>query len=189
MIEAIALAQATSIPSSGQVIKVAMNEHDRPLSFWKRIGFAFASSRAGGWFFVHVAPHIDRSLMRLSRGRLSLAIGVPRLILTTIGAKSGQPRATPLVYLPDGDRVVVIASRGGDTRHPGWYHNLRANPRATLLIDGRSANYQAREASGAEREQLWRRAVALYPGYAVYQRRAAGRQIPVMVLVPTEIRD
>ncbi len=112
---------------------------------------------------------------------------MPRLILTTIGAKSGQPRVTPLIYLPDGDRVVVIASRGGDMRHPGWYHNLRANPRATLLIGGRSANYQAREASGAEREQLWRRAVALYPGYAVYQRRAARRQIPVMVL--TEIRD
>jgi deazaflavin-dependent oxidoreductase (nitroreductase family) len=145
------------------------------------------SSRAGSWFYVHVAPHIDRPLMRLSRGRLSTAIGMPTLILTTIGAKSGQARSTPLVYLPDGGRVVLIASRGGDTRHPGWYHNLRANPQATLLIGGHSAAYRAHEAGGAEREDLWRRAVALYPGYAAYQRRSGGRQIPVLVL--TRVSD
>jgi deazaflavin-dependent oxidoreductase (nitroreductase family) len=141
------------------------------------------SSRAGGWFYVHIAPHIDRLLMRLSRGRLSTAAGMPRLILTTIGAKTGQMRTAPLIYLPDGERVVLVASRGGDTRHPGWYYNLRANPQATLLIGGRSATYRAYEASGAERDDLWRRAVALYPGFAAYQRRS-GRQIPVLVLTP-----
>jgi F420H(2)-dependent quinone reductase len=125
-------------------------------------------------------------LIRLSRGRLSVAIGMPRLILTTIGAKSGQARTTPLIYLPDGERVVLVASNGGSLRHPGWYYNLRANPQATLLIDGRTATYRAREADGAERAELWRRAVAFYPGYAVYQRRAGGRAIPVLVLTRQE---
>jgi deazaflavin-dependent oxidoreductase (nitroreductase family) len=161
-----------------------VNGHKRRIPWWLQIGFKFASSRAGGWFYVNLAPHIDRLLMRLSRGRVSTAAGLPTLMLTTIGAKTGQPRSTPLIYLPDGDRVVLVASRGGDTCHPGWYHNLRANPDATLLIGDRSATYRAREASGAEREQLWRKAVAFYPGYAVYQRRSGGRQIPVLVLTP-----
>src|SRR5262245_24969982 len=129
-----------------------MSEPQRSRSWWLRIGFKFASSRPGGWFYVNVAPNIDRLLIRLSRGRYSVAIGLPRLILTTIGAKSGQPRTTPLVYLPDGERVVLVASNGGNPRHPGWYYNLRANPQATLLIDGRAALYRASEVSGAERE-------------------------------------
>ena len=162
-----------------------MNGHERPIPWWQRIGFTLASSRVGGWFYVNVARHIDRLLLRSSHGRLNTTFGMlPTLLLTTIGAKSGQPRTAPLIYLQDGERVVLIASRGGDTRHAGWYYNLRANPEATLLIGGRSATYRAHEASGAEREELWRRAVALYPGYAAYQRRTGGRQIPVMVLTP-----
>ncbi len=122
-------------------------------------------------------------LLQLTQGRLSTVMGtLPTLILTTTGAKSGQPRTVPLVYLPDGARVILIASRGGDTRHTGWYYNLLANPAATLQIDGRAVHYRAQEASGAERAELWRRAVALYPGYATYQERCGARQIPVLIL-------
>jgi deazaflavin-dependent oxidoreductase (nitroreductase family) len=77
---------------------------------------------------------------------------------------------------------VLIASKGGHPRHPAWYHNLRAHPEAVVEIRGRRERRVAREAEGAEREELWERAVAFYPGYASYQSRAGARRIPVMVL-------
>jgi deazaflavin-dependent oxidoreductase (nitroreductase family) len=104
--------------------------------------------------------------------------------LSTIGAKSGQLRTVPLIGISDGDKVVLIASNWGRKRHPAWYHNLRANPEATLSIQGRTGTYIAHETTGGEREEYWRRAVDLYAGYAAYQRRAGGRRIPVMVLTP-----
>lgn len=159
-----------------------MEQHQPPVSRLPRLLVALAASRPGGWFLVRIAPHIDRLLLRLSRGRFGITTVYPSLILTTIGAKSGQPRTTPLVFLPDGDRIVLIASNGGNPRNPGWYYNLRANPRAEVLLKGRTATYTAREVHGAERAELWQRAVALYPGYAVYQQRAGGREIPVMAL-------
>lgn len=159
-----------------------MNEPLPRMPYWKRIAFALGGSQAGAWFFLNVATPIDRVLLRLSGGRLSTTLGtLPTVMLTTTGAKSGQSRTVPLVYLPDGDRVVLIASRGGDPRHTNWYHNLRAKPEAALSIDGSSQQYRCYEATGAERETLWAKAVALYPGYAVYQRRCGSRQIPVMV--------
>ncbi len=159
-----------------------MKDHS-PIPWWKRLAFALGASPVGGWFFINVATPIDRLLLRLTGGRLSTTLGtLPTLILTTTGAKSGQPRAAPLVYLPDGARVILIASRGGDTRHTGWYHNLRANPEASLLINGHTARYRAQEATGTERDELWRRAVALYPGYATYQQRCGARRIPVLIL-------
>lgn len=125
--------------------------------------------------------------MKRTNGRFSLskaALGLPSLLLTTTGARSGQRRTMPLLYFEDGESVVLIASNYGKPRHPAWYHNLRANPEATLFLRGREAAYIAREAVGEERERLWRKASALYPGYDAYQHRAGGRQIPVMVLVP-----
>jgi F420H(2)-dependent quinone reductase len=146
---------------------------------------SFFAAPFGTWIILHVFTPIDRVLLRLSRGRLSIvAVLVPSLVLISTGAKSGLLRETPLVYLPDGDRIVLIASNGGQPRHPAWYHNLRANPEARVLVGGREGRYWAREAAGVERDELWLRAVALYPGYHTYQGRSGGRSIPVMVLEP-----
>jgi deazaflavin-dependent oxidoreductase (nitroreductase family) len=146
-----------------------------------------AASRPGAWFYVNVLTHVDRRLLRVSRGRLSTATGTrfhPNVVLLeTVGARTGRARAVPLLALLDGPRVVLVASRGGHHHHPGWYHNLQAQPRARVTVQGTTRGYVAREAEGDERAQLWQRVVAFYPGYAAYQRRAQ-RQIPVMVLDP-----
>lgn len=158
----------------------------RQLSRWDRALERVAASRPGGWFFVNVANRIDPPLLRLTRGRLSLAVGQPVLLLTTRGAKSGRVRRTPLLYATDGEDVVLIASNAGSVRHPAWYHNVRADPRVELQLPGRRGAYVAREAAGAERERLWAKATDLYSGYDVYQRRAGAREIPVVVLSPAE---
>lgn len=150
----------------------------------RRIAGRLTSSRPVTWLYLNVFPHIDRHLLRLSRGRLSVTIGQPILLLTTRGAKTGQLRSTPLLYITDRDRVVLIGSNGGRPRHPSWYHNLCAHPEATLVLPGRSGRYKAREATGEEREQLWRKALEVNPGYSAYQERAGRRLIPVMVMTP-----
>ena len=145
-----------------------------------------AKSRLGGWVALNVANTIDPHLMRASRGLLKTPSGVPTVLVTHTGAKSGKRRTTPLVYFSDGGNVVLIASQTGKPRHPSWYHNLRAHPEVELWARGRGGTYRAREAEGAERERLWRLATQLYPGYDDYQERAdaAGRRIPVIVCEP-----
>jgi deazaflavin-dependent oxidoreductase (nitroreductase family) len=151
-------------------------------SWWERSPTRLAALHLGSWLFVRVFSRVDRSLLRLSGGRLSLAIGQPILLLTTRGAKTGHRRSTPLLYVQDGADIILIASNGGRPRHPAWYHNLRAHPEATLLLHGREGRYRAREAYGEERERLWRKAVDAYAGYAAYSRWTGGREIPVMIL-------
>jgi deazaflavin-dependent oxidoreductase (nitroreductase family) len=149
-----------------------------------RIATSIASSRAGAFFYVHVAPHIDRVLMPLTRGRLTSG-GLGRVgMLTVRGAKSGVERHTPLVFTRDGDNVLVVASRGGDVKHPAWYRNVTANPDVTFSIDGDERSFTARTAGAEERGRLWELVNRTYPGYAVYQRRAGDREIPVVVLKP-----
>jgi deazaflavin-dependent oxidoreductase (nitroreductase family) len=151
-------------------------------SRFERAAMALVASRPGAWFYIHVAPKIDRPLMRVSGGRLGFA-GRRAGILRTVGAKSGLERTTPLLFMRDGENVVLIASRGGDTRNPAWYHNLKANPEVAFTILGEERRYRAREAEGAERERLWEKAVTKrYRGYATYQERAGSRRIPVIVL-------
>ena len=136
------------------------------------------------WALAHTIHHLDRTVLSLSGGRTTAAAlftGLPIIGLTTVGARSGQPRTVPLVGIPDGDRLILIASNWGQAKHPAWYHNLRANPRVTVTHAGRSETYLAREVSGEERERCWLQAVKLYPGYRNYAARA-GREIPVVVL-------
>jgi deazaflavin-dependent oxidoreductase (nitroreductase family) len=159
------------------------------MSWYERAAVRIASSRPGAWLFVNVAMRIDRVLVPLTRGRLSSCLGTRYhghhlLLLTTTGARSGARRTVPLLYFSDGGEIVLIASKGGHPRHPAWYHNLRAHPRVTVHARGERTECIAREAENAERAGLWTRAVALYPGYAAYAERAAGRRIPVVVLSP-----
>ena len=142
----------------------------------------FASSKAGGWYFINVANKIDKHLVPATRGALSTAIGQQVLVVETIGAKSGQARRIPLVYITEGDAIVLIASKGGAPKHPAWYHNLKANPEVRVWAKDRSGHYRAREAEGEERDRLWAKAVDYYAGYETYQGRTGGRRIPVLVL-------
>src|SRR4051794_41818626 len=144
----------------------------------------FARSKVGGWYFVNVAMRVDRVLLPLTRGRVSSAPGQQILLLETVGAKSGERRRTPLVYISDDSHIVLIASKAGAKRHPAWLHNLRANPQVKVLAPGLSGEYEAREARGEERSRLWHEAVDYYKGYETYQERAGAREIPVVVLEP-----
>ena len=110
-------------------------------------------------------------------------VGNDMLLLTTRGRLSGEPHTVPLLYLRDGERLVVIASYGGRDHHPGWYLNLVANPAVTAKMGRTTKAFTARTASGAERETWWPRVVAAYEEYAVYQTRTE-REIPLIFLEP-----
>ncbi len=151
---------------------------------FERVAEPIVASRPGAWFFVNVAPSIDRRLISWSRGRLTLA-GSRRVgLLRVRGARSGALRETPLVYTRDGDRVILVASRGGDVKHPAWYRNLVANPEVDFAIRGEERPYRARTLEGAERDRAWWLACERYSGYRAYQRRAGDRTIPVVALEP-----
>jgi F420H(2)-dependent quinone reductase len=142
-------------------------------------------SRVGTWAAINVGQRVDPHLMRLTRGRVRLAVTAPTVLLTHTGAKSGKRRTTPLLYFTDGEDVVLIASKGGAAHHPAWYHNVKANPEVEASTDGRPVPYLAHEAEGAERERLWQLATTLYAGYDDYQDKARShRTIPVIVLSP-----
>ena len=142
------------------------------------------SSKPGTWVFLNIIPHIDRPLLRLSRGRLSFAVGQPVLLLHTVGAKTGQARTTPLVFTRDGTDILIVASYGGGQRNPAWYYNLRATPRATLTVDGKTSAFTAHDLRDADREDAWEKALRTYPGYGVYAERAPHRHIPILRMTP-----
>ena len=122
---------------------------------------------------------------RLSGGRIGGRLGhLPILLLTTTGRRSGRRLTTPLVYLPDGENLVIIASNGGSDRHPEWWLNLRAQPNTEVQVGPATRAVVASKAEGEERERLWRAVVELYHGYEKY-RRMTSREIPVVVLTPT----
>lgn len=125
------------------------------------------------------------AMFRASGGRLGRTFGgVTILLLHHVGAKSGQARVSPLLYVEDGPNLAVIASKGGHVRHPAWFYNLTAHPDAEVETRVGRRRVRARVAEGEERERLWRKAVAVWPDYERYQARAPHRQIPVVVLEP-----
>jgi deazaflavin-dependent oxidoreductase (nitroreductase family) len=136
-------------------------------------------------FLAVALQPVDRLLLRLTKNRHTVTeiVGLPILELTTIGAKTGQPRQTLLVGLRDGERIAVIASNFGRAHNPGWYYNLKANPECKVMWNGRSGTYTAREAEGAEREKYWQLGLSYYAGYDKYKERTH-RRIPVMIVDP-----
>ncbi|HVE69505.1 MAG TPA: nitroreductase family deazaflavin-dependent oxidoreductase [Solirubrobacteraceae bacterium] len=107
----------------------------------------------------------------------------PMLLLDHVGAKSGKRRTSPLVYVPDGEDVVIVASKGGHPRHPAWFHNLRAHPDTTVQVGSERRAVHARVAEPDERARLWPRAGEIWGGYEGYQRRT-DREIPLVILEP-----
>ena len=109
--------------------------------------------------------------------------GKPVILLTTIGAKTGKVRKTPLMRVEHGGEYAIVASLGGAPKHPVWYHNVKAHPQVELQDGTATKDYEAREVFGDEKATWWERAVAAWPDYANYQTKT-DRQIPVFVLTP-----
>lgn len=111
--------------------------------------------------------------------------GMPVIILTTKGSKTGKLRKTPLMRVASGNQYAVVASLGGAPKHPVWYYNVKTNPEVELQDGPHKQDMVAREVTGEEKAEWWERAVAAYPPYADYQKNT-DREIPVFVLTPKE---
>ncbi|MQA15961.1 MAG: nitroreductase family deazaflavin-dependent oxidoreductase [Pseudonocardiaceae bacterium] len=137
------------------------------------------------WPALRRVAAVHTALYRATGGLLGHRVpgSPPILLLDHIGARSGTRRTTPLLYLTDGDDLVLVASKGGYPRHPAWYHNLRAHPDTTVQVGRERRAVRARVAEPAERARLWPRAIDTYPGYADYQHRT-DRAIPLVILEP-----
>ncbi len=145
------------------------------------------ASGPGSWLSARILHHVDRPVYRLTRGRhtlSSLVSGLPVVMLTTTGARSGRRRTVPVLGLPTADGIAVIASNFGQEHHPAWYHNLRAHPEGEVAVDGHVQRFRAVEAQGEQRTQIWQQGLRSYPGFGVYERRASHRRICIFVLAP-----
>jgi deazaflavin-dependent oxidoreductase (nitroreductase family) len=121
---------------------------------------------------------------RLSGGRLGNTVkGAPVLLLDHVGRKSGKRRTTPVLYLRDGDDLVVVASRAGSDAMPAWWLNLKAQSQATVQVGREQLRVRVREATPEDKQRLWPRLVEMFPDFVVYQRRTQ-RQIPIGILSP-----
>ena len=134
--------------------------------------------------FMRAVDVLTQAAYRASGGRVGARqAGRDILLLTTVGRKSGKERTHALLFVRDGERYVVCGSNFGDARHPAWYLNLRAHPAGTARIGPLTVRIIATEATGEERDRLWRKLVAAWPAFEGYQAGVA-RAIPVIVLTP-----
>jgi deazaflavin-dependent oxidoreductase (nitroreductase family) len=140
-----------------------------------------------GTLAVRAMSAMNTWVFRASGGRLGNRFlrGAPVLLLTTTGARSGARRTTPLIYLADAERVVLVASKGGMSHSPAWYHNLVSHPECEVQIGTETRRMRARRADAGEKAALWPKLCAIYPDYADYQARTT-RDIPVMILSPRD---
>lgn len=142
---------------------------------------------------IHVIPPLENVLVRFTGWSLMGTLitrnqrvpYVPTLLLRSVGAKSGDLRDSALFYVKDGDAFIIVGSKGGAPAHPGWVHNLRANPQAWVWADRKRVPVQVQEIATADQEPYWTQAIALWPPYAQYRERAQPRLIPLFRLTPT----
>ena len=135
-----------------------------------------------GWRVWNGFTSAHVTIYRLTGGRIGRRFrGAPVLLLNHLGRKTGKPRTTPLMYLRDGDDLFLVASKGGSHKHPVWWLNLQANPRATVEVDGEKFSVIAEQVSKEEKHRLWPKLVEMYADYDDYQRRT-DRDIPVIRL-------
>jgi len=137
------------------------------------------------WPLTRRAMGVHTLVYRLTGGLIGRTFpgGPEMLLLDHVGAKTGKKRTSPLLFIRDGEIPVIVASKGGYPKHPGWFHNLRANPETTIQIGPKRMQVRARVATPEERGRLWPKAVAAYGGYEQYQERT-GREIPLVMLEP-----
>jgi deazaflavin-dependent oxidoreductase (nitroreductase family) len=145
-----------------------------------------AATRLMAKVYGVIQQPLDEWVFRRNRGRTTASAwlaGVEIAMLTTTGSRSGRTRTVPLLALRDGGDLIAIASNFGRPRNPAWYHNLRANPHASVLLDGQTHSVVARELAGSERDRGYRLGEDIFPGFTHYARWTA-RRIPVLRLEP-----
>jgi deazaflavin-dependent oxidoreductase (nitroreductase family) len=149
-------------------------------------GSQFANKR--GVYMGRRSTKIHVAIYRRTGGKVGGHFpGLPEariLLADHVGAKSGVRRTSPLMYHEEGGAVAVVASKAGQPTHPAWLHNLEANPDTTIQIGSAVRDVRARVATDEERDRLWPKFVAVYPGYDFYERNAKGRKIPIVMLEP-----
>jgi deazaflavin-dependent oxidoreductase (nitroreductase family) len=155
----------------------------------QRVTQKLTSSGPGAWVFQRTLYPVDKGLFRLTKGRLTvpgLMAGLPVIVLTTTGAKTGEDRTMPLVGIPiDGD-MAVIGSNYGQSSTPGWVYNLRAHAEATVAHGSESVKVTARQATEAETERAFEAGAAIYGGFPKYREHASHREIAVFILEPRQ---
>lgn len=136
-------------------------------------------------FIIKWMSRAQTAVYKASKGKLggTFLEGAPVALLTTIGRKSGEPRVAPLLYLREGDRIVLVASQGGSDKHPLWYLNLKANPKVKVQIKDEVLELTARDATEAEREEYWPKLTAIYKAFDDYK-SWTDRVIPVVICDP-----
>ena len=145
----------------------------------------FAATSLGAWLFARVLHRLDRIAFRLSGGRrmlTSAVSGLPVIMLTTTGSRTGLPRTVPVLGFPIQRDIAVAAGNFGRTRDPAWCLNLRRDPHARIAVDGQTRQVVAEELAGEARETIWRQCLAIYPGGSTYAVRAGARTIGVFLL-------
>jgi deazaflavin-dependent oxidoreductase (nitroreductase family) len=173
-------------PSSTQ------KKSERQYSLFHLVIQRIASTKLGSSMLSFSLHHLDRIVYKITGERTtlsSLLAGIPVIVLTTTGAKSGLPRTTPVLCLRDEyapETFAIVASNFGNEHHPAWYYNLKAHPRVMCKVEGRIGEYFARQATGEDYERLWQRAEETYFGFSLYKQRAGDRLIPIFVMTPEQ---
>ena len=146
------------------------------------------TTRPVAWLSARYLPGLDRLAFRLTRGRVTPSAwitGLPIVQMTTVGARTGQPRTVRLLGIPHGDGYLIIAANFGEEENPAWYYNVRAHPRVTITTSATSRDYDVHELEGDERAAGFDRALLLNPGWTRFRERAVSRVIPVLRITPS----
>src|SRR3954454_3188809 len=155
------------------------------MAFRRKLLVPLSNNRLEYLYLTKVAPRIDATLTPATKAWLSSVPGMPLLLITTTGARSGKARTNPLIYWSRGDDVILMASNYGRDSDPAWLFNIRAHPDVTLLFRGKQGHYRARVAEAGERDKLWETSKSFIANYGSYEQRAAGkRDIQLVVCVP-----
>jgi deazaflavin-dependent oxidoreductase (nitroreductase family) len=155
----------------------------------QRVVQKIASSGPGAWVFQRTLYPVDKMLFRSTKGRVTvpgLMAGLPVIVMTSTGRKSGEDRAMPLLGIPVEDDLAVIGSNFGQKLTPGWVYNLRANPNAAVAYRSKSVDVTARIANAHETDAAFEAGALFYGGYPKYRERASHREIEVFILEPRQ---
>lgn len=171
--------------TAARLVRVAEFEGARRVTPVTRLLAVVGKTRGFARVYRVLGPAVDPWILRRSKGRVASRVyGLPTLLLTTVGRRSGEPRVSPLLYVREGDDFVVVGTNFGQHHHPAWTANLLARPAAEIEVGPERLAVSAVLADDTTWQQLWPRFVGIYPGYASYLGRAGGRTPRMFVLRP-----